>query len=89
MTRRSITAGDEEGEGTFEEGPGSGVLPAIELAMEHVNHDPDILKDYQLEMIWDDSQVCHFVLAVFDATFADVTVHGDIMVQLNLTLTTL
>ena len=36
---------------------GRGVLPAVELALEHVNSQPDILPYHQLKLTWNDSQV--------------------------------
>ena len=38
-------------------GPGRGVMPAIQLAMKHVNRDPRLLKEYKLEMNSQDAQV--------------------------------
>lgn len=38
---------------------GSGLLPAIELALEHVNAMPNVLARYELKMVWNDSQVRH------------------------------
>lgn len=36
---------------------GRGVLPAVQLALDHVNNNTDILKGYQLEMEWNDTKV--------------------------------
>ena len=36
----------------------AGVIPALEMALEHVNSDPGILVDYQLKYVWNDSRVC-------------------------------
>lgn len=46
-----------------ESGVGRGVLPAVELAMEHVNAHPTVLRNFTLEMDWNDTKVrtsaCH------------------------------
>ena len=34
------------------------VIPALEMALEHVNSDPGILVNYQLKYVWNDSRVC-------------------------------
>ena len=36
----------------------AGVIPALEMALEHVNSDPGILVNYQLKYVWNDSRVC-------------------------------
>ena len=36
---------------------GSGILPAVEMALEHINERTDILAEYELKMIWNDTQV--------------------------------
>ena len=36
----------------------AGVIPALEMALEHVNSDPAILVNYQLKYVWNDSRVC-------------------------------
>ena len=36
----------------------AGVIPALEMALDHVNGDPSILVDYQLKYVWNDSKVC-------------------------------
>ena len=36
---------------------GSGILPAVEMALEHINERTDILTEYELKMIWNDTQV--------------------------------
>lgn len=36
---------------------GKGCLPAAEMALEDVNNRTDILPGYELQMIWNDSQV--------------------------------
>ena len=48
--------------GAFYEGPGggwdgSGCVPAIEMAIEHVNARSDILAEYELRAIWGDTMV--------------------------------
>ncbi|KAJ8044389.1 Gamma-aminobutyric acid type B receptor subunit 1 [Holothuria leucospilota] len=35
---------------------GSGVLPAVELALEQINERTDILEGYNLQLVWNDSQ---------------------------------
>ena len=41
---------------------GRGVRPAVELALQHINNDSRILKDYTLKMTWNDTKVRHSVL---------------------------
>ena len=36
---------------------GSGILPAVEMGLDHINSRVDILPEYELRMIWNDSQV--------------------------------
>ena len=36
---------------------GHGVMPAVELAIKHINRSPSILKGYKLHMYWNDTQV--------------------------------
>ena len=36
---------------------GSGVIPAVEMALDHVNARHDILPGYELMMVWKDTQV--------------------------------
>ena len=36
---------------------GRGVLPAVQLAMEHINNDSTILPNHRLNMVWNDTQV--------------------------------
>ena len=36
---------------------GSGILPAVEMALDHINHQMDILPEYELRMIWNDTRV--------------------------------
>ena len=35
----------------------AGVIPALEMALDHVNNDSNILGDYQLKYVWRDSKV--------------------------------
>ncbi|XP_072031852.1 gamma-aminobutyric acid type B receptor subunit 2-like [Amphiura filiformis] len=35
---------------------GSGILPAVEMALDHINENPDVLQGYQLKMIWNDTR---------------------------------
>ena len=46
-----VTADSKEGQ------IGQGVLPAVELALQHVNAHPYILPGYDLNIIWNDTQV--------------------------------
>ena len=48
-----VTADSKEGQ------IGLGVLPAVELALQHVNAHPHILPGYDLNIIWNDTQVIH------------------------------
>ena len=36
----------------------SSLVPAVDMALEHINERPDILADYELKMEWKDTQVC-------------------------------
>ena len=36
---------------------GHGVMPAVRLAVEHINDSPTILRNYRLHMWWNDTQV--------------------------------
>ncbi|XP_022091351.1 uncharacterized protein LOC110979652 isoform X2 [Acanthaster planci] len=38
---------------------GSGILPACQMALEHINSRPDILAGYDLRMIWNDTQMSY------------------------------
>ncbi|XP_072030368.1 gamma-aminobutyric acid type B receptor subunit 1-like [Amphiura filiformis] len=35
---------------------GSGVLPAVEMALDHINQRTDVLAEYELKMVWNDTQ---------------------------------
>ena len=37
----------------------SGILPAVELALEHINEDPDILGGYVLKLEWENTRVSY------------------------------
>jgi hypothetical protein len=45
---------------------GRGVLPAVKLAMFHINNDKRILKDYKLHITWNNTQV-RYIQWVVDA----------------------
>ena len=36
---------------------GSGVLPAVDMALDHINAKEDVLPEYELRMVWNDTQV--------------------------------
>lgn len=36
---------------------GSGVLVAVEMALDHINNEANILEDYELKMVWSDTRV--------------------------------
>ena len=36
---------------------GSGVLPAVEMALDHINQRTDVLDGYELKMVWNDTRV--------------------------------
>jgi len=40
---------------------GRGVLPAVKLAMFHINNDKRVLKDYKLHITWNNTQVRCYV----------------------------
>lgn len=41
---------------------GRGVLPAVDLALDHINDSPTILRDIHLDLVWNDTQVRTFYL---------------------------
>ena len=41
-----------------EESIGRGVMPAVKLAIKHINQSPNILRGYKLHMYWNDTEVC-------------------------------
>lgn len=41
---------------------GRGVMPAVKLAVEHINDSPTVLRNYRLHMWWNDTQVRAFQL---------------------------
>ena len=36
---------------------GSGIIPAVEMALDHINARQDILEGYELRMVWNDTKV--------------------------------
>ena len=36
---------------------GRGVMPAVKLAVDHINENPVVLRNYRLHMWWNDTQV--------------------------------
>ncbi len=44
--------------GSQESKIGHGVMPAVKLAIKHINQSPNILHGYKLHMYWNDTQVC-------------------------------
>ena len=36
----------------------SGILPAVQMGLDHINDRMDVLPEYELRMVWNDSQVC-------------------------------
>ncbi len=36
---------------------GSGILPAVEMALDHINENADVLPGYELKMVWNDTRV--------------------------------
>ncbi|KAF4532632.1 hypothetical protein B566_EDAN009813 [Ephemera danica] len=38
---------------------GRGVMPAVQLAVEHINDSPDVLHNYRLHIYWIDTEVIH------------------------------
>ncbi|KAG8222155.1 hypothetical protein J437_LFUL000736 [Ladona fulva] len=39
---------------------GRGVMPAVKLAVDHINDSPDVLRGYRLHVYWNDTQVGSF-----------------------------
>ena len=39
---------------------GISAVPATEMALELINRDQSLLKDYDLQLIWMDTQVCNY-----------------------------
>lgn len=37
---------------------GRGVMPAVKLAVDHINENPSVLRNHLLHMWWNDTQVC-------------------------------
>ncbi|KAF6202286.1 hypothetical protein GE061_004684 [Apolygus lucorum] len=40
---------------------GRGVMPAVKLALDHINDSPTVLRNYRLHMWWNDTQVSDLV----------------------------
>ncbi len=40
---------------------GSGILPAVEMALDHINERQDVLPEYELRMVWNDTQVNKYI----------------------------
>lgn len=36
---------------------GRGVMPSVKLAVDHINEDPTVLRNYRLHMWWNDTEV--------------------------------
>lgn len=41
---------------------GRGVMPAVKLAVDHINENPTVLRNYLLHMWWNDTQVRYLVI---------------------------
>uniref|UniRef100_A0ABD2WDL4 Uncharacterized protein n=1 Tax=Trichogramma kaykai TaxID=54128 RepID=A0ABD2WDL4_9HYME len=41
---------------------GRGVMPSVKLAIDHINDNPNVLRNYRLHMWWNDTQVGTLVL---------------------------
>lgn len=41
---------------------GKGVMPAVNLAIKHINQSPSILPGYKLHMYWNDTEVNYIML---------------------------
>ena len=50
-----------------EESIGRGVMPAVKLAIKHINQSPNILRGYKLHMYWNDTEV--FIVAFSNSSF--------------------
>src|SRR5258705_13750397 len=37
---------------------GRGLMPAVLLAIKHINEDPDVLRGFRLHITWNDTEVC-------------------------------
>ena len=46
---------------------GHGVMPAVLLAIKHINRSPNILRGYKLHMYWNDTEVIQHMLVKFIA----------------------
>ena len=44
---------------------GRGVMPAVNLAIKHINQSPSILHGYKLHMYWNDTEVGEFIRSSF------------------------
>lgn len=49
---------------------GRGVMPSVKLAVDHINENPAILRNYRLHMWWNDTEVscmcvCIFIIYIF------------------------
>jgi hypothetical protein len=48
---------------------GRGVIPAVELALQHINDSPKILRGIHLDLVWNDTEVStilfHFLYSLY------------------------
>ena len=41
---------------------GRGVMPAVNIAINHINDNPNVLNHHRLHMLWNDTQVFHYFI---------------------------
>lgn len=44
---------------------GRGVMPAVKLAVEHINENPTVLRNYRLHVWWNDTEVSERQYSIF------------------------
>lgn len=52
---------------------GRGVLPAVRLAVDHINDNPTVLRNYILHLWWNDTKVRFWFIYEFYASFVEKT----------------
>ena len=54
---------------------GDGIMSAINLAIRHINESPDILPDYELNMLWNDTKAGD---RIYSSINMDINVFNDL-----------